>query len=208
MEHRCSSDQRHSTPGALAPDRVIVSRSINTYWPHPSHSPAHRGFVAGRLIRDAFAVRVRLGCPRVVPSFRATFFVDVLCSTTSGSPPAALAQFLRRRHWPSQNGEMFGTPNTPTRPCSVGKLFRGFLLRSFATTRRLARPPDGPDTTMGLQPWAKPSGTFTPELSPRRSPFSVSGITIMATGHLHERDFHPLERSLASLHPPSNFWSF
>src|SRR3954463_8301220 len=38
--------------------------------PHPPHSPAHRDFTAGRLIRDAFAVRERRGDPRVVPGFR------------------------------------------------------------------------------------------------------------------------------------------
>ena len=38
--------------------------------PHPPHSQAHRDFTAGRLIRDAFAVRERLGDPRVVPGFR------------------------------------------------------------------------------------------------------------------------------------------
>src|SRR3954454_8623421 len=37
--------------------------------PHPPHSPAHRDFTAGRLIRDAFAVRERRGDPRVVPGF-------------------------------------------------------------------------------------------------------------------------------------------
>src|SRR3954462_2899677 len=37
--------------------------------PHPPHSPAHRDFTAGRLIRDAFAVREGRGDPRVVPGF-------------------------------------------------------------------------------------------------------------------------------------------
>ena len=62
-----------SAPGALAPDRVILSRPINAYWPHPTHSPAHRDFAAWRLIRDAFAVRERLGDPRVVPGFHCIF---------------------------------------------------------------------------------------------------------------------------------------
>ena len=33
-----------SAPGALAPVRVLLSRSINTYPPHPTHSLAHRDF--------------------------------------------------------------------------------------------------------------------------------------------------------------------
>jgi len=63
LEHRRSSSYRCSTPGALAPDRVILSRSIITYWPHPSHLQAHLDFAAWRLIRDALAVRFRLGDP-------------------------------------------------------------------------------------------------------------------------------------------------
>jgi hypothetical protein len=38
--------------------------------PHPPHSRAHHDFAARRLIRNAFAVRERLGDPRVVPGFR------------------------------------------------------------------------------------------------------------------------------------------
>src|SRR5262249_18475929 len=45
--------------------------------PHPSHSWAHRDFTAWRLIRDAFAVRERLGDPRVVPGFRCSFRPDM-----------------------------------------------------------------------------------------------------------------------------------
>jgi hypothetical protein len=44
------------------------------------------------------------------------------------------------------------------------------------------------------------TGTFTPELSASRSPFSSSGITTVATERFHRWDFHPLERQLASLH--------
>jgi hypothetical protein len=53
--------------------------------PHPSHSRAHRDFTARRLIRDAVAVRDRLGDPRAVPGFRCTFRSDMPPSTTPGS---------------------------------------------------------------------------------------------------------------------------
>jgi len=42
--------------------------------PHPPHSPAHRSFAARRLMCDAFAVRERLGDPRVVPRFHCHSF--------------------------------------------------------------------------------------------------------------------------------------
>jgi hypothetical protein len=62
--------------------------------PHPSHSRAHPDFTALRLIRDALAVRCRLGDPRVVPGFHGTFLLGMLFSKTAGSPPAAFAQFF------------------------------------------------------------------------------------------------------------------
>jgi hypothetical protein len=71
--------------------------------PHPSHSQAHPDFTAVRFIRDAFAVLVRLGDPRLVPCFRCAFLIDMPPSTTPGSPSAACAQFFAngiglRRH--------------------------------------------------------------------------------------------------------------
>ena len=60
VKHHHSTDICRFTPGALAPVRVMLSRSIITYWPHPPYSQAHRNFVALRLICDAFAVRERL----------------------------------------------------------------------------------------------------------------------------------------------------
>src|SRR5215468_11353672 len=53
--------------------------------PHPSPSWAHRDFTARRLIRDASAVRERLGHPRAVPGFRCTFLPDMPSFTAAGS---------------------------------------------------------------------------------------------------------------------------
>jgi hypothetical protein len=54
-----------SAPGALAPIRVLLSRFINAYWPHPTHSQAHRDFADSatytRCLRCA-------GAPRRPPS--------------------------------------------------------------------------------------------------------------------------------------------
>src|SRR5262245_54418922 len=64
--------------------------------PHPPHSRAHRDFTAWRLIRDAFAVRERLGDPRVVPSFHCTFLPDMPSSPTPGSPTSTCPEFRCR----------------------------------------------------------------------------------------------------------------
>ncbi len=69
--------------------------------PHPTHSQAQRDFTALQLIRDVFAVRFRLGNPRLVPCFHRSFFLSMSPSTTPGSPAAVYTQFLRRQRWPS-----------------------------------------------------------------------------------------------------------
>src|ERR1019366_8654748 len=56
--------------------------------PHPPHSQAHPDFAARRLIRGAFAVRERLGDPRVVPCFRCALCLGMSSSTTPESPSA------------------------------------------------------------------------------------------------------------------------
>jgi hypothetical protein len=60
--------------------------------PHPPHSQAHRDFTAVRLIRHAFAVRERLGDPRVVPGFRCPFSPGMPPSMTPGSSGIILVQ--------------------------------------------------------------------------------------------------------------------
>jgi hypothetical protein len=80
--------------------------------PHPPHSQAHRDFAAERLIRDVFAVRERLGDPRVVPSFRCTFLPDMPPSTTTGSPYIVSSKFTMPT-WSSPHPNRLDTPKTP-----------------------------------------------------------------------------------------------
>src|SRR5215475_4135902 len=87
----CALEHRHSSSlaalpqgsslrfGLCCPDPSTLNR------PHPPHSRAHRDFTARRLIRDVFAVRERLGDPRVVPSFCCSFLPDMPPSLTPGS---------------------------------------------------------------------------------------------------------------------------
>jgi hypothetical protein len=68
--------------------------------PHPPRSQAHPDFAALRLRRDAFAVLVRRGDPRVVPCFHCLFLLDMPSSTTTGNSSVACALFLHRQRWP------------------------------------------------------------------------------------------------------------
>ena len=62
--------------------------------PHPPHSQARPDFAAWRFIRNAFAVRERLGDPRVVPGFRWPFLPDMLSSMTPGSSNIVMVQIV------------------------------------------------------------------------------------------------------------------
>ena len=55
--------------------------------PHPPHSRAQHNFIARRLICAAFAVRERLGDPRVVPRFCLSILPSMSSSTSPGSRP-------------------------------------------------------------------------------------------------------------------------
>ena len=107
--------------------------------PHPPHSQAHRIFTAWRLIRDAFAVRERLGDPRVVPCFHCTFLPDMPSSPTPGSSTSISRNFdadigLRR---------MTTGSALPITPQSVprGRPISWLHWFASATACQVARPP-------------------------------------------------------------------
>jgi hypothetical protein len=93
--------------GFSCPDRSSLNR------PHPPHSRAHRDFAAGRLIRDAFAVRERRGDPRVVPGFRCPFLPGMPPSLTPESSMIGTCPVNRSRRGPSPRSERLGALDDP-----------------------------------------------------------------------------------------------
>ncbi len=160
--------------------------------PHPPHSWAHRIFTAWRLIRDAFAVRERLGDPRVVPGFRYPFCPGIPSSPTPGSSIIVSSSAAMSTR-PSPRVDRLGTPKTPairfTRAMTFVASWFTHLLRSASLL--------APCTDLTGYP---ASGAFTSGLSAGWSPFPLQDITTTATGLLCWRDSHPLEWQLASLH--------
>ena len=96
--------------------------------PHPPHSRAHRDFAAWRLIRDAFAVRERLGDPRVVPGFRCPFLPGMPSSLTPGSSGIVMVQFSDADIGLRRDLSGSALPSFP-QSASRGARFRGFTVR-------------------------------------------------------------------------------
>jgi len=118
--HRHQSDRVALPQGSSLRSGLCCPGPSTLNRPHPPRSQAHRDFTALRLIRDAFAVQVRLGDPRAVPCFRQSFRLDMSSSETPGSSPAAFTQFLRRQRWSSPMVDGLDTSNIEP--------FRGYLL--------------------------------------------------------------------------------
>ena len=165
--------------------------------PHPPHSWAHRIFTAWRLIRDAFAVRERLGDPRVVPSFRCTFLPDMPPSPTPGSSEHRIVQV--------HDADVVFAQGTRARhsrylhnPFHVGVHFGAALVHNCYGLSGCS-PPRTDLTGIRFQP----QEAFTSRLSTERSPLPSLDMTTTSIGLLCRRDFHPLEWQLASLHAPT-----
>ena len=145
--------------------------------PHPPHSQVHRDFTAWRLIRDAFAVRERLGDPRVVPGFRCSFLPGMPSSPTPGSPASKCSR-ASMPTWPSPFDHRLGTPKIPAIRSTRASDFVASLVR-FCYGLPGCSPPYTDQTGT-----PQPSGTFTSRLSTDRSPSPSLDMTTTATGLL------------------------
>jgi hypothetical protein len=145
--------------------------------PHPPHSQVHRDFTACRLIRDAFAVRERLGDPRAVPGFRCSFLPGMPSSPTPGRPASKCSR-ASMPTWPSPFDHRLGTPKIPAIRSTRASHFVASLVR-FRYGLPGCSPPYTDQTGT-----PQPSGTFTSRLSTDRSPSPPLDITTTATGLL------------------------
>jgi hypothetical protein len=185
-----------SGPGSVVPVHHHLFDLIRR---NPPHSQAHSDFAAWRFIRNAFAVLVRLGDPRLVPCFCCTFPLDMPSSTTAGSPLAVCAQFLRQRHWPSPEVERLGTPKKPHHPLQTGRTFAASLVRySLRPAKLLATLAD----LTGY--FSQPTVAFTSRLSTGRSSFPSLDITTVATEQVPPTGLSPAGTS-ASIAAPTPY---
>ena len=139
---RCARGLPLSTPGVLGSGpSCVVSVHLSLLRPHPPVSQAHRDFTAPRLIRDAFAVRERLGDPRDLPYFRCRAFHACRRPYAGGSTSPS-RYLLARRYQASSPYQRVATHNT--RLCQqflTGLLFRRCIVRLMLRPARLPGPP-------------------------------------------------------------------
>ena len=119
--------------------------------PHPPHSQVHRDFTAYRLIRDAFAVRERLGDPRAVPGLRCSFLPGMPSSPTPGRPASKCSR-ASMPTWPSPFDHRLGTPKIPAIRSTRASHFVTSPLVRFRYGQPGCSPPYT-DQTGTPQPW-------------------------------------------------------
>jgi len=194
--------------GLFCPGPSTLSR------PHPPHSQARRAFPAVPVMCDAFAVRERLGDPRVVPAFAARSFLTCrpLCPRSARRLPVPRCT-LHRRQWPSPTYLRLGALDTPA--IRFGRGYYSGSPGSLAAIHLRC----GPVRLLALL--ADRTGTRAyPRTKPTRN-FSVCAFRQVgrpsrrqiwlrcSLGRLHRGDFHPLETSASIAaryveYPPSS----
>jgi hypothetical protein len=184
-----------STPGALAPVRVVLSRPIITY-PAPSAPLTgmprlRRATAYTRHPRCALRPRRPVsgsGLSLPVPS-RHVVLSDPGESTHASAPSTSTGDSGLR---PPEKGSALPTsPQAVSRGAQLSGLPGSLPLQPAELLASLTARP-------GLPP---ASETFTSGLPTGRSLFPPPDMTTVVAGRLHRRDFHPLEQQLASLHP-------
>ena len=162
--------------------------------PHPPHSQAHRDFTARRLIGDAFAVRERLGDPRVVPSFRCAFLPDMPSSASPGSSTSH-CPISRCRHGLRRGLTGSTLPILPQSD-SCGRSISGLTSSPLLRPVSLLASPVGSDRN----DYRRTGGFYVQAFDRAGRPPQPLDMTTTSIGLLCRRDLHPLESQLASLH--------
>ena len=122
-----------STPGALAPVRVMLSGPSSLNWPHPPHSRAHPDFTVWRLIPDAFAVPIciGLGDPRLVLSFHRCSFATCRPLRPRGTPRLPIPSTSPKTLAFNAGLKVSAFPSSSHSDSGEGICFRGFMTVRF-----------------------------------------------------------------------------
>ncbi len=167
--------------------------------PHPPHSQAHPDFAALRFIRGALAVPIshRPRQPASGSELSLMVFRNMSPSETTGNSPVAFTQYFTGnaglRHGINVSAFPLPSHSDPGEECFSGLDHGSLALRPVALLVLLSEQTRLPSSLRGrLLPGFQRLG------HPRRRRISLP----CQLGNLHERDSHPLEHQLASLHYP------
>jgi hypothetical protein len=164
------------TPGALTPVRVMLSRSINAYRPHPPHSQAHRDFTETAYTRCLRCA----GAPR---------------RPTSGSALSQSRSFSTCRLRRPREARRLPTPSSFADDAGLRPGGRGSALPTLPISGLSVR------LRYDLSSCSPPSRDFYVRASDGLVALPTAGYDYgVQLGNLHRWDSHPLERLLASLH--------
>jgi hypothetical protein len=194
IKHRHSSGSTALPQGPSLRSGLFCPGPSSLNRPHPPHSSAREDFAALRFIPHAFAVPFGLGDWRVDPCFRCSILPDMPPSTTPGSSSETFAQpisrtlafapLARARH--SQR---------PHHPIQMGPPISGLHWFALAAACQVVSLLVGSDRGFP-QPQRRLHPGFRRIGHPHRRRTSLR----WQLGTVHRRDFHPLDRQLASLH--------
>jgi hypothetical protein len=140
VEHRHASNNVALPQGPSLRFGLYCPDPSSLIRPHPPRSQAHRDFTAWRLIRNAFAVRERLGDPRAVPGFRCAFLPDMPSPVTPGNSTSSVPDSdvdIGLRHHLSSSALPISLQSVSRR----GSNFGASTIHTFATACQFACPP-------------------------------------------------------------------
>jgi len=171
----------------------MLSQSIITYSapsaPLASTSRFRRVAVYTRCLRCAMASATR----EWFRAFAARSVSTCHPPPTPGSSPAAYAQLLDRRRWPSHDPNCSALPTPPLIRFTWASNFGATSVRSRCGLSTCLPPLADPT---GIR--SQPTETFTPGLPTSWSPFSSPSMTTMAAGQLPSAGLSPA-RTAASI---------
>src|ERR1700733_8030282 len=198
FEHLRASGLRRSTPGALAPVRVMLSRSILTYSapsaPLAGTSRLHRLAAYTRCLRCAYSHMPKR--PTTGSELSLMVCRNMSSSETTGNFPAAYAQSFTGNTSLQPQLMVSAFPLSSHSDSSEGDCFRGLTTVRLRYNLLLCLPSCSELTGFASSQRGRLLPGFRRFGRPRRRRISLQ----CQLDNLHWRDFHPLDHQLASLH--------
>jgi hypothetical protein len=191
-----------STPGALAPVRVLLCRSLFTYSapsaPLAGTSRLRRRAAYTRGLRCAYLPRPRR--PTTGSELSLMLFHNMSSSRTTGNSSAAYTQYFTEDAGLQLQIKVSAFPSSAHSDSGAGADFRGLTTVRLCYDLLLCLPSLSELTRFISSQRGRLLPGFRQFGHPHRRRISLQ----CQLGNLHWRGFHPLDHQLASLHNPAS----